>query len=239
MSINQPSCPGALYTIKAGDTFWSIARANNLSLDAIIRANPGINPDALRVGQNICLPTAAPFPGPPTCGLGLVPYGIQAGDTLWDLARRSGTTVDTILRNNPGIDPDSLRVGQIICIPPIPGAIRICSPGTVPYRIQPGDTLSALAQKTGTTVTRILENNKGIFPENLEVGSTICIPPISGAPAPPTGRCGAGERRYVVQAGDTYYVLAQRFGTTPAAIMASNPGVDPSKLVVGMIICIP
>ena len=54
-----PSCPAGTrpYTIMAGDTFFNLARRFNTTVDAIMRANPNVNPDALRIGQVICMPT--------------------------------------------------------------------------------------------------------------------------------------------------------------------------------------
>ena len=46
------------YTIKSGDTFWSIAQAHGTSVAAIEAANPGVNPSSLHVGQVIKLPGA-------------------------------------------------------------------------------------------------------------------------------------------------------------------------------------
>lgn len=45
-------------------------------------------------------------------------YTIKPGDTLWQLAQKYNTTVQTILLTNPGILPNNLRVGQIIHIFP-------------------------------------------------------------------------------------------------------------------------
>jgi LysM repeat protein len=41
-------------------------------------------------------------------------YTIQSGDTLGSVAIKEGTTVDELLRLNPGVDPEALRVGQRI-----------------------------------------------------------------------------------------------------------------------------
>ncbi len=49
--------------------------------------------------------------------LGYDTYYIQPGDTLYDLAKKYYTTVNAIITANPGIDPNSLRVGQRIIIP--------------------------------------------------------------------------------------------------------------------------
>lgn len=297
MSVSQPPCPGATYTIRSGDTLFGIARSLGISLDALLRANPGINPEALRVGQVICLPVTpvpptecptgferytimagdtlfalarrfgttveaiqranpgldpnslrvgqiicipSPAPPPTECPAGFQRYTIVAGDTLFALARRFGTTVDALLRANPGIDPESLRVGQIICVPsvPAPPPPGQCPAGLVPYTIRSGDTLFALARATGTTVAEIQRNNPGIDPNNLRVGQIICLPRLPDT-QPPPGECRPTDRRYVVQPGDTYFRVAQRFGVTVAAIQAANPGIDPNNLIVGMIICVP
>lgn len=54
MSIN---CPGGVtYTIQAGDTLYSIAQRFNTTVEAIIAANPGIDPMYLQVARIICIP---------------------------------------------------------------------------------------------------------------------------------------------------------------------------------------
>ena len=110
-----PPCPqGNFYTIRAGDTFYSLARRFNVSLADLLEANPGVNPERLFVGQVVCIPLAVP---PVTCPPGTLTYTIRAGDTLFSLARRFNTTVASILGLNPGINPEALLIGQRICIP--------------------------------------------------------------------------------------------------------------------------
>ncbi|MCR4427629.1 MAG: LysM peptidoglycan-binding domain-containing protein [Firmicutes bacterium] len=117
-----PACPGGrIYVIRPGDTFYALAQRFGTTVDAIARANPGVVPQQLRVGQRICIPVAAPAPPPPAPGPPGCPGGrfyiIRPGDTFYALARRFGTTVDAIARANPGVVPQQLRVGQRICIP--------------------------------------------------------------------------------------------------------------------------
>lgn len=55
------------------------------------------------------------------CPVGTFPYTIRPGDTLWQLAKQHNTTVNAIIVNNPGVDPNKLHIGQVICINPGPG----------------------------------------------------------------------------------------------------------------------
>lgn len=47
----------------------------------------------------------------------IIEYTIKSGDTLFELAQRYSTTVNQIKKHNPGLNPDNLRVGQVIKIP--------------------------------------------------------------------------------------------------------------------------
>lgn len=107
-------------------------------------------------------------------------------------------------------------------------------PGGTLYSIRPGDTFFELARRFGTTVNAIAAANPGVNPNNLQIGQVICIPvPATAGPCPP------GTFAYIIQAGDTFFELARRFGTTVAAITAANPGVNPNNLQIGQVICIP
>lgn len=112
-NFQQIPCPGGiLYTVLAGDTIYSIAQQYNTTVQAILTANPGINPNNLQIGQVLCLPV----PEPPPCPGGFF-YQIQSGDTFYGLANRYGLTVQEIMAANPGVDPNNLQIGQEICIP--------------------------------------------------------------------------------------------------------------------------
>lgn len=164
-------CPGGTrpYMIQPGDTYYSLAVRYNLTIQSIINANPGVNPDQLFIGQLICLPEATT-----TCPGGNS-YRIKAGDTYYRISRMFNITVDALIQANPGVDPDQLRIGQIICIP-TGGTSGTCPAGTRPYIIQRGDTFYALARRYNTTVAAIQRANPGVNPEGLVIGQRICLP---------------------------------------------------------------
>ncbi|SDK08189.1 LysM peptidoglycan-binding domain-containing protein [Natronincola ferrireducens] len=126
-----PPCPdGTIYTIRPGDTMFRIANRYDISLTQLIAANPQItNPNIIFVGQRICIPkVVTPLPPPEEfCPDGIL-YTVQRGDTMFNIARRYGLTLQQLIRANPQIpDPNVLEIGQKICIPvtgvPLPEGI--------------------------------------------------------------------------------------------------------------------
>lgn len=55
-----PACPPdyTAYIIQPGDTLYRIAQMFGVSIESIVEANPGVDPDYLRVAQRICIPPA-------------------------------------------------------------------------------------------------------------------------------------------------------------------------------------
>ena len=95
---------------------------------------------------------------------------VKPGDTLYTIARETGTTVDILQKLNPGINPYNLQVGQKICLPQV-----ACASG-VYWVVAPGDTLYLIAQSVGTTVDVLLKLNPDIDPSNLQENQSICLP---------------------------------------------------------------
>lgn len=214
-----PECPfGRIYTVIAGDTIYGIAQKFEISPGAILDVNPGLTPENLQIGQKICLPI-------PECPMGKI-ITVQAGDTIYSLARRYGFSVAQLLEANPGIDPDMLFIGQKICLPK---EVEDCADGQI-YVIKSGDTIYRIARRLGFSVDQILEANPGLDPDSLFVGQKICLP-IDGEVCP--------GQVYKIQAGDNFYQLAQKFKVSVEAIVAANPGVNPNALQIGQEVCIP
>jgi LysM repeat protein len=173
------------------------------------------------------------------CPVGSFPYTVKSGDTLYFLAIRFNTTVEAIMRLNPGINPENLQIGQVICIPEVG-----VSPTPPPcphgfyYTIKPGDTIFMLSQQFGVSVEAILNANPGIDPNNLMIGQVICIPTKMPQPEPQLPPCPHGVY-YRVKAGDTIFLLSQKFCVSVQAILNANPGIDPNNLMIGQVLCIP
>ena len=77
------------------------------------------------------------------------------------------------------------------------------------------------------------------------MGQTLVIPAPSGgsgtpgAPGTPGGSPPPSPRSYVVQPGDTLYLIGQRFGVSWQAIAQANPGIDPWWIQAGQVLVVP
>ena len=106
-----------------------------------------------------------------------------------------------------------------------------CGGNYISYTIGKGQTLYAIARQFNTTVAEILAANPALDVQLYFAGDVICIPR-------PGTSCGNGEA-YTIRRGDSFYLIAQRFGIPLANLLAANPGVDPARLQVGQVICVP
>lgn len=129
------------YTVKSGDNFWTIAQAvygDGRHYTRIEQANPGVNSNRLRVGQELRLPalsesaTAAPTTVSRSAGssaLGARQYRVQQNDSLHRIAQKlygDGSRWEEIYNLNRqaiGADPGKLKLDMVLQLPEEPSAV--------------------------------------------------------------------------------------------------------------------
>jgi LysM repeat protein len=171
-----PGPEQCIYTVKPGDTLFSIAKRFGTTVSAIAQANNITNVNQIFVGQQLVIPNCVPGPQPPPTKC--FTYIVKPGDTLFSLARRFNTTVEAIALQNHIVNPNLIFVGQKLTIcpkgvaPPPPPPPQKC----VFYTVKPGDTLYSIALRYGTTVQAIALANNIVNPNLIFIGQTLCIP---------------------------------------------------------------
>jgi uncharacterized YkwD family protein len=103
------------YQIVSGDTLYSIARRNNITLSELLNANPNLtNYNYIYPGQTIYIPSMTVNDEPITAGN----YIIKVGDTLYSIARKNNITLGELLEANPSLSASGyIYPGQNIYIP--------------------------------------------------------------------------------------------------------------------------
>ena len=108
-----------------------------------------------------------------------VTYTVKPGDTLYSIARRYGIDVKKLAAANGISDPDTLKAGTELTVPvtPIPTPRPVTPPpGASTYTVKPGDTLSSIARKYGTSPGELQKINRLANPNQIRVGTTIVVP---------------------------------------------------------------
>ncbi|KGI00190.1 LysM peptidoglycan-binding domain-containing C40 family peptidase [Oenococcus oeni] len=121
------------YTVKSGDTLWSLANDNNTSVNALASENKISDPNLIITGDTLVLPDddATTTPAQKTAegsaasssasqassstSVASGNYTVQAGDSLWSIAQKTGADVNRLVANNGG--KSLIQIGQIIQIP--------------------------------------------------------------------------------------------------------------------------
>jgi LysM repeat protein len=110
-------CPNP-YTVQQGDWIYKIARNCGVAPSALIAANPGINPNAIKPGQLLNMPVAGATPVPGvTQAVCTGTHTVVTGDTLFRLAYNCGLTVEQLAAANGIIFPYTIFPGQILRYP--------------------------------------------------------------------------------------------------------------------------
>ena len=184
------------YTVKSGDSLWSISRKFGITVDELKNAN-NLSSNLLSIGQNLIIPGKE---AQATSG----EYVVKKGDSLYSIARKYNTSVDNLKSIN-NITTDSLAIGQII---KLPSTSNVASDT---YIVKKGDSLYSIARTYNTSVDKLKEINN-LTSNALAIGQVLKLPSNN-----------ANENVvYTVKKGDSLYSIAKEYGTTVDAIKKLN-----------------
>lgn len=149
---------GEYYIVKPGDTLYSIAMNNMMTILDLKRLN-NLTSNDLYVGQKLLLKPSNNNTNSNKSNT----YIVQVGDTLYSIAKKYGISVDELkLANN--ITNNLLSIGQRLIIP---------TPKKI-YIVRPGDTLYQIASLNNTTVQSLKELNN-LTNDVLTIGQELII----------------------------------------------------------------
>ncbi|AZZ60161.1 DUF1175 family protein [Oenococcus sp. UCMA 16435] len=165
------------YTIKSGDTLWSLANDNNTSVNALASENKISDPNLIVAGDTLVLPDddAASTPAQKTAESSAASsstssasqasnstsvasssetvsdtsYTVQAGDSLWSIAQKTGADVNELVANNGG--KSLIQIGQIIQIPTSTATASSAATSSVSSSASIASSSSAVASVTSST----------------------------------------------------------------------------------------
>ena len=203
-----------VYIVQKGDTLYSIAAANNTTVDELKKAN-NLTSNILSTGQLLKIPSA------------LLPestYIVKKGDSLYSIANKYNTTVDELKRIN-NLTSNILSIGQVLKLPSDTVSDIEKEENTISYTVQKGDSLYSIARKYSTTIDKIKDLNN-LTTNLLSIGQVLLIPTDTNL-----------ETTYTVQKGDSLYSIAKKYDTTVDRLKQLN-NLKSNLLSIGQILIV-
>ena len=203
-----------IYIVKKGDTLYSIAAANNTTVDELKKTN-NLTSNILSTGQLLKIPSA------------LLPestYTVKKGDSLYSIANKYNTTVDELKRIN-NLTSNILSIGQVLKLPSDKVSDVEKEENTISYTVQKGDSLYSIARKYSTTIDKIKDLNN-LTTNLLSIGQVLLIPTDTNL-----------ETTYTVQKGDSLYSIAKKYDTTVDRLKQLN-NLKSNLLSIGQILIV-
>jgi len=168
------------HRIARNETLGHIALRYRTDVATLMRTND-LRRTLIRTGDTLLVPRPGRDGGLPPArgrpGRGGV-YVVQAGDSLWEISKRLGVPLDTLMRENAMGPEEPLRVGRRLTLPSAPSGAATqarssgdrARQGVVRYRVRRGDSLDRIAREFGVSVRDIaawnaLDPKAYIFPE--------------------------------------------------------------------------
>lgn len=203
-----------IYIVQKGDTLYSVAMANNTTVDELKKAN-NLTSNILSTGQLLKIPSA------------LLPestYIVKKGDSLYSIANKYNTTVDELKRIN-NLTSNILSIGQVLKLPSDKVSDVEKEENTISYTVQKGDSLYSIARKYSTTIDKIKDLNN-LTTNLLSIGQVLLIPTDTNL-----------ETTYTVQKGDSLYSIAKKYDTTVDRLKQLN-NLKSNLLSIGQILIV-
>jgi murein DD-endopeptidase MepM/ murein hydrolase activator NlpD len=211
-----PATGGKTIDVAQGDTLYKIARQHNVSVAALMSANGLTNPN-LKPGQKLTIPdgavvqtnrvptraeaaqqratAAAPAPAAapahatahPAPVAGPDSYTVQAGDSLYAIAKKLHVKSEDLAKANGITDPAKIRQGQVLKVPGAGGAVSAAP--AAPAKPAAPAPLSAQRPAAGNAKVAGIGNTAVLPAQPIEQGSTAgnddAVAPAAGGKAEP------------------------------------------------------
>ena len=212
--IYTPPVGSNTYVVKKGDTLWSIARKNNISVDELKKLN-NLTSNSLSLNQVLKLPTSNNDLS--------TSYTVKSGDTLYKIANQFGLSLNELKSIN-NLSTNNLSIGQVLKVKKDTGNDNVTNDKSSTYKVKSGDTLYSISRKLNVSVDEIKKANN-LTNNLLTVGQILQIPTDE-------------TKVYTVKSGDTLYTIARNNNTTVSDIIELN-NLSTSNLSIGQKLLLP
>ncbi|MEC2335255.1 peptidoglycan endopeptidase LytE, partial [Bacillus subtilis] len=173
--------------VKKGDTLWDLSRKYDTTISKIKSENH-LRSDIIYVGQTLSINGKSTSSKSSSSSSSSSTYKVKSGDSLWKISKKYGMTINELKKLN-GLKSDLLRVGQVLKLKgstssSSSSSSKVSSSSTSTYKVKSGDSLSKIASKYGTTVSKLKSLN-GLKSDVIYVNQVLKVKGTSTSSSKP------------------------------------------------------
>ncbi|MCY7782269.1 MULTISPECIES: peptidoglycan endopeptidase LytE [unclassified Bacillus (in: firmicutes)] len=173
--------------VKKGDTLWDLSRKYDTTISKIKSENH-LRSDIIYVGQTLSINGKSSSSKSSSSSSSSSTYKVKSGDSLWKISKKYGMTVNELKKLN-GLKSDLLRIGQVLKLKgstssSSSSSSKVSSSSTSTYKVKSGDSLSKIASKYGTTVSKLKSLN-GLKSDLIYVNQVLKVKGTSTSSSKP------------------------------------------------------
>ena len=155
---------GSYYTIRPGDSWWSIANRFGMDMYQLAQLNGMSINNVIHPGQKIKVKGTIKNGAKPVKNNNTSSYVVKPGDSWWSIAAKYGLSMYTLAARN----------GKTIYTVIHPGdKLTIDGQTSRVYTVRRGDTLSAIAGRLGVSVGHLVQVNRIGNPNRIYIGQRL------------------------------------------------------------------
>ncbi|CUW14133.1 LysM peptidoglycan-binding domain-containing protein [Leuconostoc gasicomitatum] len=244
----------ATYTVKSGDTLSKIASSNKMTLAQLASLNKITNVNMLRVGQVLKVTRTSSAVQPvkstttTTAKVNTASYTVKSGDTLSKIAANHHMSLVQIAVLNKITNLNAIRIGQILKVSgtvastsqSAPAASKPTTSTSTTYVVKSGDTLTAIANKNGVTLSNLLSWNKLSRGAIIYPGQKLTLQQVinttTSSTTSTTTTSTTTTNSYKVNSGETLYGIAAKLGMNVNTLLTLNGLKLTSTIYVGQVL---
>ncbi len=221
-----------VHTVKKGETVYSLARLYGVTEDELLKSNPQAV-EGLQPGQvlKIRVTDIKPKLKPKKMARLFDTHVVNQGETAYAISKRYGISVNTLLEDNPGMDPAALSIGQKLNIRKTEqgetsdsqinaewkeyrDAINSVSDDYIYHLVAKGETVYSLSRQFGVTQAEIMRSND--LRDGLKTGALIRIPSKSKRQTEVVGEQTAVDSSSLMPATETEFTAEDYAAEIPS-----------------------
>ena len=161
------------HEVPAKETLYSITKKFDISAEELMRHNPLLRQEELKIGQVLKIPVPIKEEAVLVKEKNTQPYLVKPKETKYSIARQFGISIAYLEELNPNIAVNGLQIDDVILVPK--SSVEVADAEYVIHQVEKGQTIYSLTNQYGISQEQLLAANPELS-DGVQEGMSLRIP---------------------------------------------------------------